>query len=121
MKHTRLRAVAAALAASSVVALSACAALLGSSAAFAADANTGKVKAQPCNLCHGALGLSSAPDAPNLAAQPAIYLGAQLRAFRSGERKHEVMNLMAKPLSDADIENLAEWYASIKVEARGPG
>lgn len=120
MKNARRRTGAAAWTASSAVALAACAALLGSSAALAADANAGKAKAQPCSLCHGALGLSSAPDAPNLAAQPAIYLGAQLRAFRSGERKHEVMNLMAKPLSDADIENLAEWYASIKVEARGP-
>ncbi len=112
MKHARLRPGAAALAA--------CAALLGSNAARAADANAGRAKAQPCGVCHGALGVSSVPDAPNLAAQPAIYLAAQLRAFRSGERKHEVMNLMAKPLNDADIDNLAEWYASIKVEARGP-
>jgi cytochrome c553 len=118
--HARLRSGAAARVGASAVALAACAALLGSSAALAADANAGKAEAQPCSLCHGALGLSSAPDAPNLAAQPAIYLAAQLRAFRSGERKHEVMNLMAKPLSDADIENLAEWYGSIKVEARGP-
>jgi cytochrome c553 len=61
-----------------------------------------------------------APDAPNLAGQPALYLAAQLRAYRGGTRKHEVMTLMAKPLSDADIANLAAWFASIKVEATAP-
>ena len=42
---------------------------------------------QPCVVCHGPLGMSRAPDAPNLAGQPAIYLGAQLRAYRSGARR----------------------------------
>jgi cytochrome c553 len=61
-----------------------------------------------------------APDAPNLAGQPVIYLAAQLRAYRSGARKHEVMAVMAKPLSDDDIQNLAAWFASIRVEASAP-
>ena len=71
-------------------------------------------------MCHGPLGLSTAPDAPNLAGQPAIYLAAQLRAYRSGERKHEVMAVMAKPLTDDDIRNLAAWFNSIRVEATAP-
>jgi cytochrome c553 len=64
------------------------------------------------------MGISNMPDAPHLAGQPEIYLAAQLRAYRSGERKHEVMAVMAKPLSDDDIGNLAAWFASIKVEAK---
>ncbi|PPR71271.1 MAG: hypothetical protein CFH05_01552, partial [Alphaproteobacteria bacterium MarineAlpha3_Bin4] len=34
---------------------------------------------------------------------------------RSGERRHEPMNIISKMLSDDDIDQLAEWYASIKV------
>jgi cytochrome c553 len=76
--------------------------------------------AQMCNTCHGANGISTAPDAPHLAGQPAIYLAAQLRAYRGGKRSHEVMNVIAKPLTDADVDTLAAWYASIKIEAKLP-
>jgi len=97
----------------------AAAVVLGPSArADAIDA--GRAKAQACAVCHGALGLSTLPDAPNLAGQPASYLGAQLRAFRSGARRHEVMAVIAKPLTDDDIGLLAGWFASIRVEATAP-
>jgi cytochrome c553 len=86
----------------------------------AGDAVAGRQKAQACAVCHGPLGLSSAPDAPNLAAQPAIYLAAQLRAYRSGARQHEVMSVMSKTLTDADIDNLSAWYASLQVEVKPP-
>ena len=88
--------------------------------AFAADAAAGRQKAQACAVCHGPVGLSQMPDAPNLAGQPEIYIAAQLTAYRSGARKHEVMSVMAKPLTDTDIANLAAWFASIKVEAKAP-
>ena len=87
---------------------------------LAADPPPGRAKAQGCIPCHGPLGVSTAPDAPHLAGQPAIYTEAQLRAFRSGARKHEVMNVIAKPLTDDDIENLAAWFSSIRIEARSP-
>lgn len=89
-------------------------------AAPADEVSAGRAKAQACAMCHGADGISTQPDAPHLAGQPAIYVAAQLKAFRSGERKHEVMNLMAKPLTDADIEKLAAWFAAIRVEAKPP-
>lgn len=96
-------------------------ALTGAASAAPADeVAAGRVKAQACAMCHGADGISTQPDAPHLAGQPAIYLAAQLKAFRSGERKHEVMNLMAKPLSDADIEKLAAWFSAIRIEAKPP-
>ncbi len=88
--------------------------------AQAQDSAAGQQKAQACAVCHGPLGIAVAPDAPNLAGQPAVYLSAQLRAYRDGTRKHEIMSLMAKPLSDADIANLAAWFSAIKVEAQAP-
>ncbi len=81
----------------------------------------GQQKAQQvCAVCHGPQGVSSAPDAPHLAGQPAMYLIAQLRHYRSGERKHEVMGVIAKTLSDQDIEAVAAWYSSIQIEAKVP-
>ena len=94
--------------------------LAGGGPAWAQDAAAGRAKAQACTVCHGPKGISTAPDAPNIAGQPAIYLSAQLRAYRSGARKHEVMAVMAKPLTDDDIQNLAAWYASIRIEATLP-
>jgi cytochrome c553 len=94
--------------------------LVSCAGALAADLPPGRAKAQACAVCHGPDGISAAPDAPNLAGQPRIYLMEQLKAFRSARRMHEVMNVIAKPLSDADIAELAEWYASIAVQARPP-
>jgi cytochrome c553 len=82
----------------------------------AGDAKAGRAKAQMCQACHGVDGLSKVPDAPNLAGQIEGYLVAQLKAFKSGERKNEAMTLVASSLSDADIDNLAAWYASIEVK-----
>lgn len=84
------------------------------------DAALGRTKAQACAVCHGPLGISGMPDAPHLAGQSAIYVAAQLRAYRSGERKHEVMAVIAKPLSNDDITHLAAWFASIRIEAKAP-
>jgi cytochrome c553 len=86
--------------------------------ALAADAPPGRAKAQGCVPCHGALGVSTAPDAPNLAGQPRMYLVSQLRAFRGGKRTHEVMSVIAKALSDDDIDQLAEWFSSVAIDAR---
>ena len=88
--------------------------------ASAQPAQDGRAKSQACAACHGPLGISTAPDAPNLAGQPDIYLSAQLRAYRSGVRQHPVMNVIAKPLSDADIAALSAWYAALRVEVRAP-
>jgi len=84
------------------------------SAAFAGDAAAGKAKAAACGGCHGVQGISAVPTYPNLAGQKAAYTVKQLKAFKSGERKDPTMNAMSKPLSDADIANLAAYYASLK-------
>jgi len=87
-------------------------------AGLAAAAETPPRAAAPCAACHGANGLSVAPDAPNLAGQPRVYLVEQLRAFRSGKRASETMSLMAKTLSDADIQQVADWYSGLVVEVK---
>jgi cytochrome c553 len=84
------------------------------------DPQAGRQKAQPCSVCHGAHGVSVVPDAPNLAGQPALYLVTQLKAYRDGSRRHEVMTVMARPLKDEDIAHLAAWFASIRIEATVP-
>ena len=92
--------------------------LLGAAAVLAQEPPPGRAKSQMCATCHGPLGISNMPDAPHLAGQPRIYLVEQMKAFRSGKRAHEVMNVVARPLTDADIEALADWYTSLVVEAR---
>lgn len=89
-------------------------------AASAADPAAGKAKAAACAVCHGPLGMSMLPNAPHLAGQPAIYLAEQLRHYRQGKRVHEMMTVIARPLSDADIDDLSAWYASLKIEVREP-
>lgn len=78
------------------------------------DAAAGKAKAATCAGCHGAAGISNNPLWPNLAGQQAAYLAKQMKAFRDGTRKDPTMEPMAKPLSDADIDNLAAYYSSLK-------
>ena len=73
----------------------------------------GKVKALfVCSDCHGATGVSVVENFPNLAGQKEMYLVVQLEAFKAGKRKNPEMNLIAKQLSDADIANVAAFYAS---------
>ncbi len=81
--------------------------------AAAGDAAAGKAKSAQCATCHGANGIAVMPDAPNLAGQVEVYLAKALKDYRSGARKHEQMTLMAKPLSDKDIDNLAAYFSSL--------
>jgi cytochrome c553 len=88
--------------------------------AEAGDPAVGKKKAWNCRFCHGIDGLSRRPDAPHIAGQSPIYMRAQLLNFRSGRRKHQVMNIVAKTLSDADIDDLVAYYSSIKITVEVP-
>jgi cytochrome c553 len=83
-------------------------------ASFAAgDLRAGRAKASTCAACHGIDGLSKMPEAPNLAGQTEEYLVKALNDFRSGARQNEMMSMMAKTLSDADVANLAAYYHSL--------
>ena len=101
--------------------------LLGSaSGPLAAPAQAGDAAAAPakvrtlCQNCHGENGVAVLPGAANLSGQQKEYLTAQLRAFRSGSRQNPQMSVVAKTLSDADIDELAGWYSGIKVSVKMP-
>ena len=80
----------------------------------AGDAAAGKAKAAVCAACHGAAGISPNPLWPNLAGQKDQYMIKQLKAFRDGTRKDPLMTAQAAALTDADIENLAAYFSSLK-------
>ncbi len=85
-----------------------------------AGAEAGIKKAAMCTACHGKDGLSRRPDVPHIAGQSEIYMSEQLRRFRSGERVHPEMNVIAEGLTDEDINDLVAWYSSIKLEVKLP-
>jgi cytochrome c553 len=65
-----------------------------------------------CTMCHGARGVSLA-DAPNLAGQYAEVVAKQLMDYRRGDRQSAAMRALSVPLTDADIRDLAAYYASL--------
>src|SRR5712692_4011670 len=82
-------------------------------AALAADMEAGKAKvATVCAACHGASGVSVSDTIPNLAAQRAGYLEAQLKALKDGSRKNPIMNAIAAQLSADDMANVAAYFAA---------
>jgi cytochrome c553 len=88
--------------------------------AAAGDPAAGRKKAAVCRACHGMDGLSRRPDAPHIAGQSALYMRAQLVKYRSGERLHPLMNVVAKTLSDADIDDLVAYYSNIEITVVAP-
>lgn len=86
----------------------------------AGDPVAGREKAGMCRTCHGIDGVARNPEAPNIGGEHFVYLQNQLRNFRSGKRTHAVMSVIAASLSDADIDDLAAWYASIKFSVTLP-
>lgn len=76
-------------------------------------------KIPACESCHGVNGKGLRP---NISAFPVIggqhkgYLRAQLVNWRSGERSNSpngVMNKFAKPMTDAEIEALADYISGL--------
>jgi len=90
-------------------------ALVGFGSAHAEGSiEAGSVKARACQVCHGKGGHSTKETYPILAGQHAAYIRKQLHAFRAGTRKDPIMNGMAAPLSDKDIEDVAAYFNSNK-------
>ncbi len=92
----------------------ACALGIVSIPAEAGDVATGRRMAAQCAGCHGIDGVAKRPDVPHIAGESDIYLQAQLEAFRSGDRHHEQMTIIAQGLDDEDIGHLIAWYSSIR-------
>jgi cytochrome c553 len=79
-----------------------------------AGAAEGEKKAGVCVACHGEGGNSVNPQWPSLAQQPAQFISTALFMFREGNRKDDLMTPMAKPLSNADMNDLAAYFAAQK-------
>ena len=93
------------------------ASMLALSPSFAiagSDTAADQTKLGNCVACHGADGIGKAPQYPNLQGQKAAYLEKQLKAYKSGDRKDKTMNIMARPLSDNDIADMAAYFANQK-------
>jgi len=92
------------------------AALLALSPAAFAKGNpeAGKAKSTPCQACHGPVGQSASPEFPHLAGQHADYLFTALRHYKLGKRKNAIMAGQVANLSEADMRDLAAFYASQK-------
>lgn len=92
--------------------------LSGVVAAVAGDAAAGaKTHAERCASCHGKAAISPNDTWPNLAGQHAAYLVRILAAYKSGAQTDVMMTPVAQTLSDAEIQNLATYYAGLRCEA----
>ena len=89
--------------------------------AQAANIEAGKdLAAAVCAACHGANGVSVSDALPNLAAQRAAYIEAQLKLYQDATRKAPgatsptlTMQAIAAQLSAEDIANTAAYFASL--------
>ena len=92
---------------------------------FSGDLALGKeTAATVCSACHGIDGQSASGGnsalTPSITAQQKEYLIVRLKDYKSGKINHPQMSLIAQMLSDEDIENVAEWYSSIKISIELP-
>lgn len=78
----------------------------------------GRDKYVQCASCHGSDGRSTVmPAYPKIGGQSAAYVVNALKAYRDGRRQGTyaaMMSEVAKPLSDADIANLAAYVESLE-------
>ena len=85
-------------------------------AAAVGDPAAGKLKAYTCLGCHGVeryVNVYPSYHVPYIAGQNQEYLISALKAYRSGERKHQTMQANAGLLSDEDINDITAWLASV--------
>ena len=77
--------------------------------------------AEGCAGCHGANGVSTISGMPNLVGMDPKYMVPAMLAYKSGDRKHDMMKAALAPFDGAGLEALALHYALQKpVGARTP-
>lgn len=84
--------------------------LVAATAQAGGDAAAGKEKATACTSCHGADGKGT-DDKTNITGLSVGKFKAAIQAYKTGERKHAMMEMFAKKLSDEDIADLAAYYS----------
>lgn len=91
-------------------------------AAAAGNPELGQQKAATCIACHGATGNSIALPPPSdpwpkLAGQTPEYITKQLLDFKTGRRENQQMSAQAQTLAEADIADIAAFFAKQRVES----
>ena len=71
----------------------------------------GKAAAAACSGCHGEGGISTTPGMPNLVGLDPKYFAAAMQAYKSGERKNDLMQPAAAGVSEADAAGMALYFA----------
>lgn len=85
--------------------------------AGAVDANSHlRVLAASCAACHGTNG-NSVGGTPVLAGLDRAHFVVQMKAFRAGERPSTVMHHHAKGLTEAEVEQLADYFFTLPRKA----
>jgi cytochrome c553 len=74
---------------------------------------SGKSWAERCDKCHGPQAANPAMVVPRLDGQPVSYLVKALKDYRDNRRTQSAMHAMGEPLSDADIQAIADYYSSM--------
>jgi cytochrome c553 len=78
-----------------------------------------RLASQACAECHGEAGISPNATWPSLAGRSAAYLVRITTAYKTGDQQDAAMTPLAKKLSDADIQDVAAYYASLACGATG--
>ena len=76
-----------------------------------ASADDAPEKAAICTGCHGENGVPADKSYPAIAGQQEGYLYLELRDYKLGNRKNELMQQIAGDLSKSDMEDLASWFS----------
>jgi cytochrome c553 len=69
---------------------------------------------QLCMACHGPQGNSQVPSTPSLAGQPKLFIENQLVLIREGLRDIPQMKGVLDGVPDAEIVEIAGWFAAQK-------
>jgi cytochrome c553 len=73
--------------------------------------SAGRAAAAGCAGCHGETGITKMPGMPSLVGLDPKYFVAAVNAYKSGRRKHDMMKTLVSALNDADMNNIALFYA----------
>ena len=68
-------------------------------------------KAQICSACHGENGVPQQKDHPIIWGQQLGYLFIELRDFKTGARKNDLMSPIAQGLDFSDLMPLAQYFS----------
>jgi cytochrome c553 len=82
----------------------------GAKAAAPDPVQAGKTAAAGCAGCHGEGGVSKTPGMPSLVGLDPKYLVAAMKAYKSGQRKNDMMKSMLASVTDASMNNIALYY-----------